>query len=196
MATKKAKEEASGIDDLLLGQVAEDQRPKAIDDEKLAGLTELVNQTRQIEEQIAALNDQVKARSERLRILKQIEIPETMDSLGVAQIKTTTGLVVTVKDDLKASISKERQAEAYQWLEDNGCIDIVKSEVVVGFDRGTIDNKRKFCEFLAKKGLPYQDKETIHWQTLRAFVKEQLEQGANLPMEAFGVFQFREAVIK
>lgn len=193
-ASKKKKSE---VDDLLL-EAAESEKSvdEELDSDKIIGVTAMVNKSRELQQLIASKEQELADAKEKLRVLLQVEIPESMDDMGVAHIKTTTGLTVTIKSDLKANISKENQSAAFAWLEKNGFADIIKGEVVVPFDRGQIKEKRALCEKLRKQGLQPVDRENIHWQTLRAFVKEQIEQGTNVPMDVFGVYQFREAVIK
>jgi hypothetical protein len=41
-----------------------------------------------------------------------------------------------------------------------------------------------------------KQEQNVHWQTLDAFVRQQLENGDELPLELFGVFRQRFAKVK
>jgi hypothetical protein len=42
----------------------------------------------------------------------------------------------------------------------------------------------------------YSDKEGVHAQTLKAFIKEQMAKGVDVPLELFGAYPYSKAVIK
>jgi ferritin len=45
-------------------------------------------------------------------------------------------------------------------------------------------------------GVSYKDKNFVHPQTLQAFVKEQIENGAEFPTELFKVYPLRSTKVK
>lgn len=160
---------------------------------------------------IAALVDEVELANERVRqaegmlkdaskirerLLRQ-DIPDFMEECGLSKIETEEGRKVEVKEELKASIKKDNQEEAYAWLRDNDYGDIIKDEVIVKFGAGDEKLKKKLVKTLMEHGYTFETRGSIHWQTLRAFCKEQIELGNDLfDLELFGVFQYKEAKIK
>jgi len=49
---------------------------------------------------------------------------------------------------------------------------------------------------LQSNGLDPEQKEAVHPSTLKAFVKEQIEKGSEIPSETFGIFIGQKTVIK
>ena len=49
---------------------------------------------------------------------------------------------------------------------------------------------------LEAKGLVVDQKQDIHWQTLRGFVREQMEKNQNIPSEMFGLYVANRTKIK
>ena len=84
-----------------------------------------------------------------------------------------------------------------EWLEENEFGDIIKHDVKVSFLKGEDEKAARFTAWV-QANLPKQkvdDKKFVHPQTLGAFVREQMQQGVDLP-EEFGVVVLTKAVIK
>ena len=122
-------------------------------------------------------------------------IPDIMTELGVAEFTNTDGVKVTIKPFISASIPKKRMEEAHAWLKDNGHGDLIKHFVSV--DVGKKGNDAGLAlEALSELGLDPTDKENVHPQTLKAFVREQVESGEPIPLELFGAYFEQKATIK
>ena len=75
---------------------------------------------------------------------------------------------------------------------------------MLSFQRGTDHHLESFQQALhvAAKALGLdevmgiEDKATVHPSTLKAFVREQLAEGSDLPFETFGVFHRRVAILQ
>jgi hypothetical protein len=64
------------------------------------------------------------------------------------------------------------------------------------FGRGEDDQASAFKALASQQGLAAEQKTDIHPQTLRAFIKERVENGDDFPMELFGAWVGQRAVIK
>ena len=82
------------------------------------------------------------------------------------------------------------------WLRDNGHEDLIKNTISVNFGRGEDESASKLREALNNEGSSYTDKTGVHSQTLKAFVREQVESGQNLPLDLLGVFIGQKTTIK
>ena len=82
------------------------------------------------------------------------------------------------------------------WLIKHGFGDIIKREVTAKF--GKNDDKWKLAvEALQAKGIEIDTKEAVHHSTLRAFAKEQMEQGTDIPVDLFGLYSgFKSKIAK
>lgn len=177
-------------------EMFEEDASKIPEKGELQGVVSLVTRQRQIEQDINELNEQLAEKSATLRRIAEYDLPDLFTELGIQEFKLEDGSKVTVKKFYQASISGERQGEAFTWLRDHGHDDLIKHEIKSVFGRGEDAQVQALVETLAKLNVNYIDKEGVHPSTLKAFVKEQIElQGENLaegqepfPMETFGVY--------
>jgi hypothetical protein len=119
-----------------------------------------------------------------------------MAEMGISSLTLEDGAVVKVTPTYGASILVENRPKAYDWLRDHGYDDIIKNTVSCQFGRGEDERANRFAEFAAEKGFAPEQKTEIHAQTLRAFVKERVENGDEFPMELFGAYVGQRATIK
>jgi hypothetical protein len=119
-----------------------------------------------------------------------------LQELGMADFTMADGSKITVKPFYSASIKEENRAQAYEWLRDNGYDDIIKNTVSVQFGRGEDGLCETLLNQLRQENYPVQQAQKIEPQTLKAWVREQVERGSEFPTELFGVFVGQKATIK
>lgn len=186
----------------LLNEMAADTEEavkKVISDEdNLKILAEYAKRQIDLENEMNEAERVFEEKKELFRKMSQETIPDYFASLGIAEIKLDNGKKVTVKPDCSVSVSEERKPLAFKWLHDNGFDGILKHEISVKLKKGESDEQKAIIKYLSEQGLTYEDKESVHPQTLKAFVKEQLssEKGKVFPREIFGVFEFKKTIIK
>jgi len=146
---------------------------------------------------VAQLEDDLRTAKEVLQRVQEVDLPNAMAAAGIMSIKLPNGASLTIKEDVYASIPKDQQFEAFAWLRDHELGDVIKREVVVEFGRGEEDQAVALVNELQAKGMNnYQTKESVHSQTLKALIREQLAKGAEFPMDLFGAYPVTKAVIK
>ena len=91
---------------------------------------------------------------------------------------------------------KDNMESAYKWLRDNGYGDLIKNEIAVPFGRGEDERANDLLKTLVNNGYEPNQKTVVHPQTLKAFVKEQLESGKELPLDLLGAYAGQKTVIK
>jgi hypothetical protein len=145
--------------------------------------------------------------------LSEREVPELLEAEGLAGLHLDDGRELTTTSTVRASIpspsgiSRERdplrreamlarREEAIKWLVDNGHDGLLKTELSLGFGRGELDRAEEIARALHDQGFDAELTETVNANTLSAFVREQLEAGAALPLEALGVALQRSVKIK
>lgn len=128
------------------------------------------------------------------------ELPDIMDQLGLVDTTTISGLRVSLKEEIRAGISKDNTEDAHQWLEDNGHGNLIKREIKIDFGR---DDEAWAKKFLAdckkrKRQLNLAVKRAVNTQSLGAFVRRQLEEGAldADTQKLLGVFRQRFGSVK
>lgn len=148
-----------------------------------------------IEADIARLEEELKERKQQLRKVSEEDMPDMMIELGVKEFKLASGKVVKIKEDFYTKIPDERWADAIQWLDSRGFSGIVKSVVTAPFGLGEKDKAEELIENLHEHGVAADLKQTIHPQTLKVFVREQVQAGSKIPYDVFGIHPFNKSVI-
>jgi len=167
-----------------------------LDQEGLTSVAALARQIRDKEQRIASLEDELKAEKKALLKLTDEDMPAMLAEIGISSFSLDDGSQVEVKQTYGASILVQNRPAAYEWLRENGYDDIIKNSVICQFGRGEDDQASAFAAFAQQQGYVPEQKTEIHPQTLRAFVKERVEEGDAFPMELFGAWVGQRAVIK
>jgi hypothetical protein len=133
-------------------------------------------------------------KQERQKLTTEL-IPGVMDEMGVDRLDVD-GVTVTRKLIVSASISDEKREQAFGWLRDNGLDDIIKNDVVVSFGRGEDNAAKNAVGILREQGFDPDVKTHIHPMTLKAFVKERVEDGKPIDLDLFGAYVVNAAEIR
>jgi len=118
--------------------------------------------------------------------LREETIPGVMQEMGLKSIALSTGQTVSLKDEVYASIPKDNKPDAFKWLDANGFGSLIKTEVSIEWGRGDMKKALTFYKRV-RKTLPQANMDmTVHAQTLKAFIREQLAKAASVPLDLFG----------
>lgn len=165
-------------------------------------MTEL-ERVKKLADKLAETDAEVKRLEEELKTAKRLrtqlemeDLPMLMDEIGLHEMVLESGERIKLVEDCNAKIPACRSDEAMKWLNDNGFGGMIKTVVSVEFDRGDVDAANEVADKLRQDYPTARAAGTVHWQTLKSFVKEQLEKGANLPHELLGIHTYTKAVIR
>jgi hypothetical protein len=162
----------------------------------LERLTELAKDAVALEKELEADEAALKEKQGRLDKILMGYIPDIMKELDLEEYKLKDGSKIAVKEDIKTHLSEEHKPEAFAWLRANDFDGIIKTVVSANFGKGEADLAEKAREALVAAGFTQAAlSDSVHHTTLKAFVKERLEEGTNIPLDVFGVFEFTKAVI-
>jgi len=128
----------------------------------------------------------VKVLKEKARVLREETIPAVMQELGLEKIVLTTGQMLTVKQDVYAAIPADSKKIAYTWLNEHGFGGLIKISVDVEYGKGEAEAAVELFKELQARGLAARAEESVHAQTLKAFLREMLAKGTEFPMDIFG----------
>jgi hypothetical protein len=173
-----------------------DAHALGVKEDGLKGLSDLARRAKVLEHEMDQLEATLKERKESYRKITEEALPEAMAELGMKSFVMDDGSKIDVKPFYSATISAERRAEAYEWLRQRGFDDIIKNTVSVRFGRGEDELCTRLLDLLRTQGYPSEQVEKIEPMTLKAWVKEQIERGSELPTELFGVYIGQKATIK
>ena len=167
-----------------------------VKDTDLSGISALAKRAKQLEKDLEDQETVLKEKKEQYRKLIEEAIPEALAGLGMKSFKMEDGSSIEVKSFYSASISEARRAEAFEWLRTNNFGDLIKNTVSVRFGRGEEQLCQRAMEMLTSSGFPVEQAEKVEPMTLKAWVKERVEKGSELPSELFGGYIGQKATIK
>lgn len=141
------------------------------------------------DEAVEKADTELKAKKEKARILREETLPGAMQELGVTEFKLDSGQRISVRQEVYAQIPAASKGAAFQWLRDHGFDGLIKTGVTTEFGRGESEEAAKLLERLHTEGFINASlKEDVHPQTLKAFLKEQINAGGDdpVPLDLFG----------
>lgn len=142
-------------------------------------------------------------KSQRLE-LSQRTIPDLMDEVGTDRVGLPgVGSDLVVEPFVKAVLPEENAAEAASWLDATGHGDILRTFVTVEFAPGEREHAENVITLIRSyfrgRNIEQHDPEvrnSVHWKTLTAFVREQIEENNAVPLDLLGATVGRVAKIK
>mgnify|MGYP003655915171 FL=1 len=184
------------MNDLLNEMEADSSKLDTVDDTNLKTVAEVANRIIETEENIEQLEDLLKQRKKSLLKLTDEDLPAMLTEMGLSAFELEDGSKISVKQTYGAHIKVDNKEAAFNWLRNHEFDDLIKNTVSVNFGRNEDENARTFLNLVEKQGYSAAQKTDVHPSTLKAFVKERIEQGDEIPMELFGVFVGQRATIK
>jgi hypothetical protein len=154
-----------------------------------------VSKVRSVDSQIEAAEDEIRRLKGIKDDLELRKIPDALLEAGLSEITTMDGLKVTTKLFVGA-IPREKKQEAYSWMDSHGHGSLIKREVSVGFDKGSIEAAKAAEEAIRQLGLEPKVSMDVHHMTWSSFAKEQTKKGVSIPFEDWGVYYGQRATIK
>jgi len=165
-----------------------------VGEDSLAKIARLAQGQRQAAQAVQTAEQNLEDAKERLRQISEVDLPEIMATVGMGEVKLADGTTVNVSDRIQARISAAHLAEAHKWLNENGHGNLIKREFKIAFGRDQEAWASSFEGTLDNEGVRYDRKQTVHPSTLKAFVRQSLEDGEDIPEDVFGVY--RQTVAK
>lgn len=162
----------------------------------LSEIAKLAEEQLAVEQEIDDLEDKVVDAKKRLKVISELKIPEKMDALGLSKYETTSGIHVSVKEDIRGTLPAEKRPQGFAWMEANGAGALIKSNVVVPYGRNEIDKAGQLVETLQAEGRLANLDRKVEAMTLTSFIKEQLTAGKDIPLDIFSVYRQRVAKVK
>ena len=163
--------------------------------DSLKRLAALVNELRREEFRLAALDEELQQAERVVRQLAEEDIPGLLTECGLTEMRLLDGSRVTVSAELDCGITEERREAALRWLRANNLDGIIKATVAVQFGRGEDDAMLRLAQRLLEQGFPASTSETVHYQTLKAALKEERAAGRDVPPELFGLRPYSKAKV-
>ena len=151
-------------------------------------ITDKCNQLKSLREQIEQEEEKISLLKAKARDFEERIIPEMMQEAGVEKLSLKDGTQVEIKPFYAAKIPESRVEEAFSWLRSNGHEDLIKNTITTQFDKGQDNQVSELINVCEKFGFNYNQKQKVEPMTLKAFVRDQVENGKELPFDMFGVY--------
>jgi hypothetical protein len=161
---------------------------KPMGDASLKALSDKSKELENLDNAIKDIEEELGKYKAMYREISEVEIPSMLSELGLSEITLANGNKISTTSYYSARISEDKRDEAFQWLNDNGFADIIKNTVSVSFGREEDDSAKKLVDSLEDNGYATAQKKWVEPMTLKAFVREQVEKGSDLPLETFNVY--------
>jgi len=166
-----------------------------VDETGLSQVSRLAQMQLRLQQKVALLESELKDAKKSVREIAEDQLPAAMSEHNITELKLEDGSSITVKTFYSASIPKDRSNEAFQWLVDNNFGDLIKNQVSTNFVRGQEEQAEQLANELAERQMSVNTKKWVEPMTLKAFARDQTEQGKSLPADLFGLFIGEKATI-
>lgn len=180
MAAKK-KAKTTDEDALMAAMAADAAAPREASPDALARITAAVTEMQNAEREAARLAALLEEQTRRVRTLREATLPALLDEAGVKELTLQDDFRLERTEEVFASIARQNEAAATKWLVANNYGSIIKSAFSIPFDKGDVKQMRTVAQLLKKARIAFEIRTGVHAQTLKAFVREQLQAGKQLP---------------
>lgn len=161
----------------------------------LKDVIDAANHQLDLQLEVEQLESKLKDKKEKLRQQSQEIVPNMLMELGLEKLVLNGGYEVSIKDEMYVKMPDNMWA-AFEWLRQNNLDSIIKTQVSVDFGKGEDDQAQDLVDSLAAQGVQAKVKSTVHPQTLKAVLREQMSRGAGIPLDEFGATVVKTTVIR
>ena len=166
----------------------EDQTSSLSKIDDAGDLSSQVVKLKKLEDELVDAEAHVKELKKQIDMVGGEVIPTMMQEMNISTMKLADGSAVEVKPVYGASIPTAKKEEAFKWLRDNDLGDLIKNEVTVSFGRNEDNKASNYANLAQGQGYQPVQKLKVEPMTLKALVRERIENGLDMPSELFNVF--------
>lgn len=165
---------------------------------QLNDMEHLVNEAVELNKQVDKIKKQLDEKTKELHRVTRGQIPDMMASCGISHFTTSKGLRVSIKDVIDGSLPKEdeeKRKAALNWLMNHDGSGIISGEIVIPFSKGQHNYKEEIKTALERIAADYFESEEVHHMSLKAFARERIRNGEEVPLQLLGLRALRFAQI-
>lgn len=165
--------------------------------DRIDHLHSMLEEAVQMQEAVERMEEDLKVAKAALQDLKTKKIPDLMTDLRMERINFR-GWDVSVAEEVYGALPKdqERRAEALRWLEEHEGGSIIQTQVALNFGRAQHNEAMDAVGTLRSMGFSPEVGSDVHHSTLKAFVRERLRAGEEVPDRTLGVSVIKAAKLK
>jgi len=163
---------------------------------QLSRVAQMAETLTEAQREVAQCEGQLEEAERTLRRIAREDYPELLREVGLTEVTLPDRRKIVLADGFDCGISEENKPAAFAWLRDNGFGGLIKTEVTVAFGRSEQDELERLLKLLEEHGFIAAVGDSVHWQTLKSFIKERKEAGEPVPADLFGVHDYAEVDVK
>lgn len=164
-----------------------DDGPGVNESDILGRISKLADKMHQLDRDVAEAELKVKKLQAQHDQIAIEQLPDLFEQVGMAELKTRSGLPLKLKNKVHTNISKDRKATAIAWLDENGQGGMVKRSVIIDFDKTQTEKVLRLLRLIGKGWPNHRTELDVHSATVKAFVTRQLAEGKKIPFDVFGI---------
>lgn len=165
----------------------------------LKRVVELAKQLVEVTERVEGLEESLQKAKTLQRQIETEHLPELMRELELTSMSLADGMRLELKDEFDCGITVANHKAALRWLDDNKFGSIIKTKVQVAFSRddraAALALSASATKFIKARRVDTSCEmlETVHPQTLKSFLKEEMSKGTNIPHNLFSIHPYSKA---
>lgn len=146
---------------------------------------------------IAQVEEQLKMLETELNVIETVNLSQALLDAGVTEFSMKDGSKIKIKDVIRNGLSKDpaQRQTTFDWVTDNGGKEIIKDHFEIDYNKGYYEEALKLRHLLQEHHIDFDEFESIHAQTLWAFLREKLDEGIVPPFDDMGLYYAKHAVV-
>ncbi len=176
------------------------RKQQLLPQDKLDEIVNLIGDVNKIDEVTATLEARLSQLNAKRYEILHTALPDILEAAGVLRVTTElydVQLTSYYAANIPVSWPEERRRAAFDWLIDNGHGDLIKTEITAVFGKSEYDQATALLQQLNDDGVSANMKENINHNTLKSWLKEQVEKYNTIPpLDIIGGVVGRVAKIK
>lgn len=161
-----------------------------VPEDRLEAIRVVLRRARDADREVSDLEARLKAVKAEVLDLKQKTLPDIYDAAGIDNLGLPAEGNLPAYDcalkpyyhaNIGAEWPTEQRQAAFAYLEGHEAGDLIKSLYIVAVPRGKLALAKKVAAALAKLKVEFTTKQDVPWNTLTAWLKEQVEKRNHTP---------------
>jgi trehalose-6-phosphate synthase len=166
--------------------------------EQLKSISIWASKALELQAEIEQVEAHLKELNRELAQIEEVDLPRAMMSAGSEEFTMTGGGKISIDDVIQGSLAKgeEKREYAIQWVAENDGTEIIKRHFEIDYTRGQHSYAMALRKLLEENQVHFDEFESIHTSTFKAFLREKLRKNIIPPFDKMGFRFFKKAIIK
>jgi len=159
----------------------ENEAQLTITDEDIGNIQKLSAEMMRLEDYVDRLADIAITAGKNLLIIREQRLPDALTKAQVKSFELTDGSKITLSKKYIGAITKDNEDDALAWFKETKRSGVVTPLLTVETSKGHLEEAEELATQISAMGISCVLKPSVHWQTLRAVVRELYEAGEEIP---------------